>query len=68
MVIHYLLKDNYDYKKSTCKHNDGELNRILLDIFGRQDELTSEAEEKDVVDRKDERQQDIHAFISCAVY
>lgn len=49
------------------KYNEEELNRIFIDIYGLQDELTSEIEEKDVTIRKANREIDIKSFISYAV-
>ncbi len=36
----------------TLKANEEELNRIFIDIYGLQDELTPEVEDKDVTVRK----------------
>lgn len=49
------------------KANEEELNRIFIDIYGLQDELTPEVEDKDVTVRKADLQRDIHSFISYAV-
>ncbi|MBC2398730.1 BREX-1 system adenine-specific DNA-methyltransferase PglX [Clostridium tetanomorphum] len=49
------------------KHNEEELNRIFIDIYGLQDELTPEVEDKDITIRKADRERDIKSFISCAV-
>lgn len=50
-----LIADKYEAYKSECnarfqklKANEEELNRIFIDIYGLQDELTSEVEDKDV--------------------
>lgn len=43
------------------------LNKIFIDIYGLQDELTSEVEDKDVTVRLSDREQDIKSFISYAV-
>ena len=37
---------------NTLKSNEEELNRIFIDIYGLQDELTPEVEDKDVTVRK----------------
>lgn len=49
------------------KSNEEELNRIFIDIYGLQDELTPEVEDKDVTIRKADRERDIKSFISYAV-
>lgn len=49
------------------KHNEEELNRIFIDIYGLQDELTSKLEDKDITIRKADRERDIKSFISYAV-
>lgn len=49
------------------KANEEELNRIFIDIYGLQDELTPEVEDKDVTVRKADLQRDIKSFISYSV-
>lgn len=49
------------------KYNEEELNRIFIDIYGLQDELTPEVEEKDITIRKADRERDIKSLISYAV-
>lgn len=49
------------------KTNEEELNRIFIDIYGLQDELTPEVEDKDVTVRKANLQRDIKSLISYAV-
>ena len=49
------------------KANEEELNRIFIDIYGLQDELTPEVEDKDVTVRKANLVRDIKSFISYAV-
>jgi type II restriction/modification system DNA methylase subunit YeeA len=49
------------------KANEEELNRIFIDIYGLQDELTPEVEDKDVTVRKADLERDIKSFISYAV-
>lgn len=49
------------------KINEEELNRIFIDIYGLQDELTFEVEEKDITVRKADLSRDIRSFISYAV-
>ena len=47
--------------------NEEELNRIFIDIYGLQDELTPEVEDKDVTVRKADLQRDIKSLVSYAV-
>ena len=49
------------------KSNEEELNRIFIDIYGLQDELTPEVEDKDVTVRKADLQRDIKSLLSYAV-
>lgn len=49
------------------KFNEEELNRIFIDIYGLQDELTPEVEDRDVTVRKADLQRDIKSLISYAV-
>ena len=49
------------------KSSEEELNRIFIDIYGLQDELTPEVKDKDVTVRKAELGRDIRSFISYAV-
>ena len=52
---------------NTLKNNEEELNRIFIEIYGLQDELTPEVEDKDVTVRKADLTRDIKSFISYAV-
>ncbi|HHW31099.1 MAG TPA: BREX-1 system adenine-specific DNA-methyltransferase PglX, partial [Clostridiaceae bacterium] len=49
------------------KANEEELNRIFIEIYGLQDELTPEVEDKNITIRKADRIRDIKSFISYAV-
>ena len=49
------------------KANEEELNRIFIDIYGLQDELTPEVEDKNVTVRKADLQRDIKSLLSYAV-
>ena len=49
------------------KANEEELNRIFIDIYGLQDELTPEVEDKDVTVRRADLGRDIRSLISYAV-
>ena len=52
---------------NTLKSNEEELNRIFIDIYGLQDELTPEVEDKDVTVRRADLGRDIRSLISYAV-
>lgn len=52
---------------SKLKSNEEELNRIFIDIYGLQDELTPEVEDKDVTVRLADKKRDIRSLISYAV-
>ena len=49
------------------KANEEELNRIFIDIYGLQDELTPDVDDKDVTVRKADLSRDIRSLISYAV-
>lgn len=51
----------------TLKANEEELNRIFIDIYGFQDELTPEVEDKDVTVRRADLGREIRSLISYAV-
>lgn len=56
-----------DDRFNQLKANEEELNRIFIDIYGLQDELTPEVEDKDVTVRKADLQRDIKSLLSYAV-
>ena len=56
-----------DNRFNQMKANEEELNRIFIDIYGLQDELTPEVEDKDVTVRKADLGRDIRSFLSYAV-
>ena len=69
-----LISEKYAAWQAECeerfqqlKKNEEELNRIFIDIYGLQDELTPEVEDKDVTVRKADLGRDIRSFISYAV-
>lgn len=49
------------------KHNEEELNKIFIDIYGLEDEVTHEVEDKDITVRIADRERDIKSFISYAI-
>lgn len=52
---------------NTLKANEEELNRIFIDIYGLQDELTPEVEDKDVTVRLADKERDIRSLISYLI-
>ena len=52
---------------NTLKKNEEELNKIFIDIYGLQDELTPEEDDKDVTIRKADKVREIKSLISYAV-
>lgn len=56
-----------DTRFNQLKQNEEELNRIFIDIYGLQEELTPEVEDKDITVRKADLGRDIRSFISYAV-
>ena len=69
-----LIADKFKQWEAECdarfnqlKANEEELNRIFIDIYGLQDELTPEVEDKDVTVRKADLTRDIKSLISYAV-
>ena len=56
-----------DDRFNQLKVNEEELNRIFIDIYGLQDELTPEVEDKDITVREADLGRDIRSFISYAV-
>lgn len=70
----YKIKDAYESWKFNCdekfkllKNNEEELNRIFIDIYGLQDELTPDVEDKDITIRKADKEREIKSLISYAV-
>ena len=69
-----LISDKYEEWEAECnarfnqlKANEEELNRIFIEIYGLQDELTPGVEDKDVTVRKANLQREIKSLISYAV-
>lgn len=56
-----------EYRFLELKKNEEELNRIFIDIYGLQDELTPDVDDKDVTVRKADLQRDIRSLLSYAV-
>ncbi|MBU3173717.1 BREX-1 system adenine-specific DNA-methyltransferase PglX [Clostridium estertheticum] len=73
-IWHYKIEDafknwseNAEAQFNILKTNEEELNRIFIDIYGLQDELTSDVEDKYVTIRKADLGRDVRSFISYAV-
>ncbi|MGN0319114.1 MAG: BREX-1 system adenine-specific DNA-methyltransferase PglX [Lachnospira sp.] len=73
-TIGRLISDKYKEWEEECnerfnqlKANEEELNRIFIDIYGLQEELSPEIEDKDVTVRKADIQRDIKSLVSYAV-
>ena len=69
-----LISDKFTAWEAECnqrfnqlKANEEELNRIFIDIYGLQDELTPEVADKDITVRKADLQREIKSLISYAV-
>ena len=62
-----LWQSECDDRFNRLKANEEELNRIFIDIYGLQDELTPEVEDKDVTVRKADLQRDTKSLLSYAV-
>ena len=66
-IAYELWEKECENRFNQLKANEEELNRIFIDIYGLQDELTPEVEDKDVTVRKADLQRDIKSLISYAV-
>ena len=69
-----LIEDKYKEWEHSAKRrfekikaNEEKLNRIFIDIYGLQDELTPEVEDKDVTVRLADKERDIRSLISYLV-
>lgn len=60
-------KTECDERFSKLKEHEEELNRIFADIYGLQDELRPEVEDKDITVRKADLQRDIKSLVSYSV-
>lgn len=68
LELSYLLwQGECNERFDQLKANEEELNRIFIDIYGLQDELTPKVEDKDVTVRKADLQRDMKSLISYAV-
>ncbi|OUL09466.1 restriction endonuclease [Sedimentibacter sp. SX930] len=60
-------KGKCDEQLNKLKASEEELNRIFIDIYGLQNELTPEVEDKNLTVQKADLQRDIKSFLSYAV-
>lgn len=72
--LNYFIKSAFENWEISCsdrftqlKANEEELNRIFIDIYGLQDELTPEVEDRDVTVRRADLEREIRSLISYAV-
>ncbi len=56
-----------DSQFNQLKENEEELNRVFIDIYGLQDELTPEVEDKDITVSRADREREVKSLISYAV-
>lgn len=56
-----------DQRFQTLKANEEELNRIFIDLYGLQDELTPEVTDKEVTVSRADKQREIRSFLSYTV-
>lgn len=70
----YLISDKYQKWEDECnsrfsqlKANEEELNRVFIDIYGLQDELTPDVADKDITVRVADLKRDIKSLLSYAV-
>lgn len=56
-----------DNQFNKLKQNEEELNKIFIDIYGLQDELTPEVKDKDITIRKADKVREVRSLISYAV-
>lgn len=56
-----------EYRYDELKNNEEELNRLFIEIYGLQDELLADVDDKNVTVRKADLQRDVKSLISYAV-
>ena len=66
-ICYLLWQGQCKERFENLKANEEDLNRIFIDIYGLQDELTPEVDDKDVTVRKADLQRDIKSLLSYAV-
>lgn len=63
----YIWKNTTQNQFNKLKKNEEDLNKLFIDIYGLQDEVTPEVEDKDITIRKADRDREMKSFISYAV-
>lgn len=66
-LCYLLWQGECNERFNQLRANEEELNRVFIDIYGLQDELTPEVEDKDITVRKADLGRDIRSLISYAV-
>lgn len=66
-LCYLLWQGECNERRKKLKANEEELNRIFIEIYGLQDELTPEVDDKDITVRPADLQRDMRSFVSYAV-
>ncbi len=66
-LCYLLWQGECNDRRAKLKANEEELNRIFIEIYGLQDELTPEVDDKDITVRAANLQRDMRSFVSYAV-
>lgn len=66
-LCYLLWQGECNDRRAKLKANEEELNRIFIGIYGLQDELTPEVDDKDITVRAADLQRDMRSFVSYAV-
>ena len=66
-LCYLLWQGECNDRRVKLKANEEELNRIFIEIYGLQDELTPEVDDKDITVRAADLQRDMRSFVSYAV-
>jgi hypothetical protein len=65
--VYQFVAQDFEDRFQRLKENEEDLNRIFIDIYGLQDELTPEVEDKDVTVRHADLHRDIKSLLSFAI-
>lgn len=66
-LCYLLWQGECNDRRAKLKANEEKLNRIFIEIYGLQDELTPEVDDKDITVRAADLQRDMRSFVSYAV-
>lgn len=66
-LCYLLWQGECNDRRAKLKSNEEELNRIFIEIYGLQDELTPDVDDKDITVRAADLQRDMRSFVSYAV-